>query len=76
MNKRDKSNLFCDHQPKRCSCGAIARIRYRMPVTWVECKRKCGMHTGYYIDGNEYGDPEALKKAVEEWDSIVNKNTK
>ena len=34
-----------------CKCGADARIRYRMPFTWVECKKKCGMRTGYYVDG-------------------------
>jgi hypothetical protein len=72
--KRDKQNLFTDLKPVDCICGSSARVRYRIPVTWVECKKKCGMKTGYYIDCNEQCDPEAREAAVAEWNRMVSKN--
>lgn len=63
-----------ESKPLPCKCGAIARIRYRMPVTWVECKRKCGMRTGYFCDGYEQFDPEAREEAVKAWNRMVQKN--
>lgn len=71
---RDKQNLFSETEPLRCPCGAIARIRYKIPVTWVECKRKCGRHTCYYPDIEEQHDPVAVQKAVAEWNRMVEKN--
>ena len=60
--------------PSKCKCGADARIRYRIPVTWVECRKKCGMRTGYFADNTEQFDPEAVVKAVEAWDRMVSKD--
>lgn len=54
-----------------CKCGADARIRYRMPFTWVECKKKCGIRTGVFCDGYEQSDPESRRKAIETWNKIV-----
>lgn len=71
---RDKQNLYCDIKPLHCSCGAVARVRYRMPLTWVECKRKCGIHTGYYRDTDDPNDFEPVRKAVIEWNRMVSKN--
>ena len=72
--RRDKDNLYSDTEPMRCVCGSIARVRYRIPVIWVECKKKCGMKTGYYPDVDIQADPEAIKKAVEEWNRMVSKH--
>lgn len=58
-------------RPVHCRCGAVARIRYRIPVTWVECKKKCGMMTGYYVDGYEQNDLEAKEKAILEWNRMM-----
>ena len=57
-----------------CKCGAGARIRYRMPFTWVECKKKCGMYTHQYCDGYEQFDPESRKMAIDEWNRMVKQN--
>lgn len=58
-------------KPLRCKCGADARIRYKTPVFWVECKKKCGMRTGYFPDVCEQYDPESKEKAVREWNRMV-----
>jgi hypothetical protein len=68
---RDKDNLFSNPEPAKCVCGAVARIRYRIPVTWVECKRKCGIKTGYYIDKTEQCDPDARDEAVKCWNAMI-----
>ena len=61
---------------ERCNCGAEARVRYRIPCFWVECKKKCGMHTPYFPDGSfEQCDPVARDRAVNEWNRMV-KNSK
>jgi hypothetical protein len=57
--------------PNQCVCGSAARIRYRIPVTWVECKHKCGMKTGYFADGQEQCDPEARMEAVKAWNKMI-----
>ena len=62
-------------KPLPCKCGSGARIRYRMPVFWVECKRKCGMQTGYFSDWDEQFDPEAREEAVKAWNDMVKKST-
>lgn len=48
-------------------CGAQGRVRYRIPVWWVECKKKCGATTGYYSDGYEQYDPESREEAIKAW---------
>ena len=63
-----------ESKPLPCKCGACARIRYRIPVTWVECKRKCGMKTGYFADGQEQFDPAARNEAVRAWNRMVQKD--
>lgn len=57
--------------PMNCKCGASARVRYKIPVTWVECRKKCGMQTGYYSDFYEQNDPEAREKAIRCWNSMM-----
>ena len=49
-------------------CGGAARIRYRMPWTWVECKKKCGNHTSFYPDmGYDQRDKDSRQLAIDEW---------
>jgi hypothetical protein len=62
-------------KPLHCKCGAEARIRYRMPVFWVECKRKCGMRTGYFSDWYEQLDPESREEAVKAWNRMVSEKS-
>ena len=50
-------------------CGKQAKVRYKMPYTWVACK-KCGLKTGYYVDGYEQCDLESRAEAVKEWNSM------
>jgi len=58
------------NEPLKCKCGAEARVRYRMPFTWVECKKKCGMKTGYYCDAYE----QSKRQAIDDWNRLVKKN--
>ena len=51
-------------------CGKQAKIRYKMPYTWIECKKKCGMKTGYYADWYEQADLASRIKAIAEWNSL------
>lgn len=60
--------------PMNCVCGASARIRYRIPVVWIECRKKCGMRTRYYPDVNSVRDPESEDKAILEWNRMVSNN--
>jgi len=62
--------------PVNCKCGASARIRYKIPVVWVECRRKCGMHTAYYPDEKMVHDPESEEKAIMEWNKMIQSNKK
>lgn len=48
------------------NCKSKARIRHNEPYTWIECKKKCGMKTGFYHDS----DADALYKATKEWNSL------
>ena len=64
-------NIKSSIMPDKCICGAEARVRYRMPFFWVECKKKCGMSTGCYCDGYEQYDPEAREQAVKAWNRMV-----
>lgn len=66
-----------EKEMNKCLCGGRARYRYRVPVHWVECRNKtCPYHlrTRYYPDGLEENDPEARKRAVNEWNEMVNGN--
>jgi hypothetical protein len=57
--------------PMQCSCGAYPRIRYRIPVVWVECRRKCGMKTGFYPDKAGTHDPDSEAEAIMAWNRMV-----
>ena len=74
MQKRNDDNLQCVLLASKCTCGADARIRYRIPVTWVECKKKCGMKTGFFPDCSEQYDPDSQRQAVEAWNRMVKKH--
>lgn len=61
---------------KKCPiCGKDAKVRYRMPYTWVECKKKC-LRTGVFADWYEQSDPEARRRAIEEWNKLAKENAK
>lgn len=49
------------------NCGAPAKIRYRRPTWFVECKKKCGNRTRYYSDWDQEQDPFSKKLAITEW---------
>lgn len=60
--------------PVHCRCGDTARIRYKIPVHWLECgNKKCPFHmrTGYFRDREGVYDPVARDKAIEEWNRII-----
>ena len=61
-------------KPVNCKCGSPARIRYKIPVTWVECKKKCGMKTGFYFDKDGVRDTSAEEAAVKAWNRMVFKD--
>lgn len=54
-----------------CKCGSDARVRYRLPYYWVECKKKCGMKTGFHLDVFNQCNPKAKQEAIEEWNRLV-----
>ena len=58
-----------DRKPLRCKCGSEARVRYKSPYAWVECKAKCGMKSGYILD--IIGRENAERSAIIRWDSEV-----
>ena len=62
--------------PMNCVCGAYARVRYKIPVTWVECQKKCGMRTGYFIDKNIPHDPDSEDEAIKAWNRMVQNKLK
>ena len=56
---------------ERCKCGGKARYMYRVPSHFVECKNKtCGIRTRYYPDVNCAFDPDARKRAIDEWNEM------
>lgn len=57
-----------------CVCGSYARVRYKIPVVWVECRKKCGMKTGYYVDKNIPHDPDSEEEAINTWNRMVQKH--
>ena len=56
-----------------CKCGASARIRHRYPYTWVECKRKCGMSSGFVSDIADNNREDCETFAVELWNKKISK---
>ena len=61
--------------PSKCTCGADARIRHRDPYVWVECKKKCGMTSGFFLEFQN-DDTESERDAVKSWNAlVVNKKT-
>lgn len=58
----------------KCKCGEYPRVRYKIPVHWVECgRKKCPfkMRTGYFTDTIGVYDTIARDRAIEEWNKIV-----
>ena len=60
-------------KPLPCTCGADARIRHRDPYVWIECKKKCGMASGYYIVYLS-DDIKAEREAIASWNNLVDRN--
>ena len=60
--------------PMNCVCGSYARVRYKIPVVWVECRKKCGMKTGYYVDKNIPHDPDSEEEAINAWNRMVQRH--
>lgn len=54
------------HCPK---CGAPAKVRYEMPMTWVQCK-KCKLTSSRFPDYEEQRDPYARQLAIEDWNTM------
>ena len=55
---------------RKCKCGAAHRIRYKEPYIWIECKKKCGMQTGF-IRCAGLEDADTVKKCIDEWNKKV-----
>jgi hypothetical protein len=70
---RSDNNLCGDIKAVKCRCGSPARVRYRIPVTWVECKNKCGIKTGFYPDVTEQADPESRNSAIRDWNMMISR---
>lgn len=70
---KNDNDLYSDIKIERCSCGAEARMRYKVPVTWIECKKKCGMKTAFYTDNGNNGhcDRATRDLAIMEWNRNV-----
>jgi len=58
----------------KCKCGSDARVRYKKPYTWVECKNKCGVRTGVYCDIIGEEDAFSRKRAEQAWNEMVKKS--
>ena len=56
--------------PSKCTCGADARIRHRDPYVWVECKKKCGMASGYFLEILN-DDTESVRDAIRSWNKKI-----
>ena len=55
------------NKPFRCKCGAAARIRYKDPYVWVECKNKCGNKSGYHFVFLSTEIEKAEEQAIASW---------
>ena len=58
-------------KPLPCKCGSAARIRYKDPYVWVECKKKCGMKTGSYL---VFVKETSERDAIVKWNDMVSQN--
>lgn len=61
----------------KCLCGGRGRYRYSVPVHWVECSKKTcpfRLRTRYYPDMGIDDNPDAQKRAIAEWNEMVNGN--
>lgn len=58
-------------KPLHCKCGAEARIRFREPYLWVECKKKCGMHSGYHFIMTPEEKEPCEEHAIKQWNRMV-----
>ena len=56
---------------EKCKCGADGRLRKSGAYVWVECKKKCGVHTGSY---KETDIETAKAMAVAYWNRLVKKD--
>lgn len=56
--------------PVKCKCGANARIRQTDSYVWVECKKKCGMDSGFFV---KYltDDVKAERDAITAWNEKI-----
>ena len=54
-------------KPCKCKCGAVARIRYKDPYVWVECKNKCGNKSGYHFVFLSTEIEKAEEQAIASW---------
>lgn len=57
-------------KPVKCKCGADARIRHRDPYVWVECKKKCGMASGFFVMYLT-DDIKAENEAITSWNKKI-----
>lgn len=55
---------------RKCKCGSAHRMRYREPYIWIECKKKCGMQTGFIRCGG-LEDADTVAKCISEWNEKV-----
>ena len=60
-----------DYHIEKCKCGAKGRLRTSEEYAWVECKKKCGVHTGLYREENI---EIAKQKVVAYWNRLVKKD--
>ena len=60
-----------NQRPLPCKCGADARVRDKDPYVWVECKKKCGMSSGYIFKWIPDVYHEAERFAIEQWNKKV-----
>ena len=56
---------------EKCKCGSDGRLRKSGEYAWVECKKKCGVHTGLY---REIDIETAKAMAVAYWNRLVKKD--
>lgn len=59
------------NNPLPCKCGAEARIRFKDPYIWVECKKKCGMRSGFHFIFISTEKELCTEHAIEQWNRMV-----
>lgn len=53
---------------KPCKCGAVPRLRYKMPLNWVECP-KCHRKSKKVSDWYEVRDADSITEVVNDWNN-------